>query len=89
MIGLALTAFNALGSTAKIGLIIGLAVMLAGLYGTWHYHVWSNGYADAIAAIARQDAKAIKAGQEARSAYRNCVDNGGMWVQSTGKCNRG
>lgn len=86
MIQIALAALSATGLTTK--LIMG-AVLLASVgiaYGLWHHTIWQRGYDRAIADIARQDEKAIRAASTARSAVLDCKSRGLRWDQSTGQC---
>jgi hypothetical protein len=81
-----LAAFGGAGLVTKLIIVLGLVSTLLAAYGVWHYHVWSNGYEDAIAAIARGDAKAVANAQAKRSVWRDCRDSGLRWDQTTGKC---
>jgi hypothetical protein len=72
----------------KLLVLGGTTLFLLTLYGVWHHHVWRNGYDDALAAIAKQDSKAIATAQKYRAAVRACSGDGMQWDQSTGKCVR-
>lgn len=48
-----------------------------------------DGYARAIADIAAQDKGAIDAASKGRATFRACVDSGGVWDTTSGKCQRG
>jgi hypothetical protein len=81
-----LNAFSGLSILSKL-IAVGIIILLLGtVYGVWHYHVWSNGYEDALAAIAKQDSKAIAKAKRYRSAVSDCDARGLRWDQSTGVC---
>lgn len=86
MISAAFKAFGLAGTVTKLIIVLGLVSTLLAAYGVWHYHVWSNGYEDALAAIAKQDKKAIEKATTYRNAWRQCRDRGMRWEQATGKC---
>jgi hypothetical protein len=66
------TLFRAMPLVSRL-ITIGIIVsLLGGIYAGWHIHVYRNGYRAAIAAIAKQDAKAIAAATAARGALADC-----------------
>lgn len=86
MIGLAFKAFGAAGLLTKL---ITIGVLLASLltaYGVWHHKVRMGGWNAALAAIAKQDSKAIAKATEMRSAFKTCREQGKKWDQTTGAC---
>lgn len=84
-----ISAFFAASGLTKL-IMIGSVIAALGIgYGGWYIHVYNKGYNAAIAAIARQDAKAIARATAARSAVNECADRGLRWDQSTGKCEGG
>jgi hypothetical protein len=86
MIALVFGAFNALSGVGKLIAVISILLTLGGLYAGWYAHVYNKGYGAAIAAIARQDAKAIRRATAARSAVTDCASRNLVWDQSTGQC---
>jgi hypothetical protein len=83
------TLFRAMPLVSRL-ITIGIIVsLLGGIYAGWHIHVYRNGYRAAIAAIAKQDAKAIAAATRARAALNDCHSRGLRWDQTTGKCEGG
>lgn len=71
--------------------LITLAVIfstLAAAYFGWKTHVYNSGWRAAIAAIAAQDKRAVDAAKAARVTFRSCVDAGGVWDVTAGKCER-
>lgn len=69
--------------------LIAAGVIVLGLvtaYGVWHHRVYREGYDAAIAAIAREDGKAIKRALEARGKLKDCQDLSRTWDQTTGRC---
>jgi hypothetical protein len=86
LIRLAMTAFGGAGLVAKLITIGVLAASLLAAYGLWHHKVYTKGWNGALAAIARQDSKAIAAATELRSAFKTCRDRNGKWDQVTGAC---
>lgn len=83
------TIFTALGGASLVTKLIAGAALLAALgitYGVWHHRVYMGGYNDALAAIAKQDDKAIKAASSMRNAFLDCRARGLRWDQSSGEC---
>lgn len=78
--------FSGASLLAKAGVVLGLVALAGTAYGVWHHKIYNNGYSAAIAAIARQDQEAINAAKSARATFRSCVDGGGMWDATSGKC---
>ncbi len=83
------TAFGAAGITTKLIALGSIAIVLITAYGIWYHHVWSNGYDDALAAIAKQDKKAIAKATQYRAVFSDCRARGLQWDQATGKCSGG
>lgn len=79
-------AASGLSWTTKLILVGGLALSLVTAYGVWHHKVYRAGYEAAIAAIAREDSRAIKRALEARGKLKDCQDLQRHWNQSTGRC---
>jgi ApbE superfamily uncharacterized protein (UPF0280 family) len=78
--------FGGASLITKLITIVSVAAALGLAYGGWHLHVYNKGYNAAIAAIARQDAKAVAAATAARAALRDCISRDLVWDQSTGEC---
>ena len=83
---LGMTALGGAGLLTKVIIALGLAGSLLAAYGVWHHKVYTKGWNDALAAIARQDAKTIARATEFRAAFKNCRDLGKRWDQTTGQC---
>lgn len=83
---LAMTAFGGAGLITKLITVGVLAASLLTAYGIWHHKVYTKGWNGALAAIARQDSRAIAAATELRSAFKTCRDSGQKWDQVTGAC---
>lgn len=82
----ALAAFGGAGLITKLITIGVLAASLLAAYGLWHHRVYTKGWNDALAAIARQDSKAIADATRLRSAFKTCREAGRKWDQTTGAC---
>lgn len=83
---LAMTAFGGAGLVTKLITIGVVAASLLAAYGVWHHKVYTKGWNGALAAIARQDSKAIAAATELRSAFKACRAEDKKWDQVTGGC---
>lgn len=59
-------AFGLLPLWGKAASILALLAVIGGLYGAWHYKVYSNGYAAAMAKVERQQKRAIALASKAR-----------------------
>jgi hypothetical protein len=81
--------FGGMSLVARLITIGVIITTLGGIYAGWHIHVYRNGYRAAIAAIAKEDAKAVARATEFRSVLRDCRARGLRWDQSTGKCDGG
>jgi hypothetical protein len=71
------------------GKLAAIAVVVAALavgYAAWRHSIYQEGYDDAMAAIAAQDAKALAARDAAVSRVRECHDSGMRWDQSARQC---
>ncbi len=73
---------------AAVGAALGLLVGIGGGYTWGHWNGTDEGRAAAIAEVREQDAKAIEEGARGRDAVAVCRAVGGVWNQSTGKCDR-
>lgn len=75
-------------ATSKAGMI-GIA-MLISLAALWWYgnSRYDAGWNDALATVARMNDAAAKAAGEAARTVTDCIDQGGSWNVSTGKCDR-
>ena len=80
------TALEAAGLLTKLLVAAGLIVSLLTAYGVWHHKVYDEGWYGALAAVARQDAKAIATATEYRARWKSCKDDGKRWDQTTGDC---
>jgi hypothetical protein len=83
---LAMTAFGGAGLITKLITIGVLAASLLAAYGVWHHAVYTKGWNGALAAIARQDSRAIAEATKLRSAFKDCRERKGKWDQTTGAC---
>lgn len=83
---LAMTAFGGAGLITKLITVGVLLASLLAAYGVWHHAVYMKGWNGALAAIARQDSKAIADATKLRSAFKACRDAGRKWDQTTGGC---
>lgn len=83
---MAWAALGAAGLLTKLLVAAGLVAALLAAYGVWHHQVYSKGWTDALAAVARQDARAIGQAQAYRSKFKECRAAGQGWDQTTGRC---
>lgn len=88
MIKAALKFFTGGTLLVQIGVLLGIFAVVAAAYFGWKTHVYNNGWNAAIAAIAAQDKNAVEAARAARNTFRACVDGGGVWDVTNGKCQR-
>ncbi|WP_375414610.1 hypothetical protein [uncultured Bradyrhizobium sp.] len=82
----AMTALGGAGLVAKLITVGVLVTSLLAVYGFWHHKVYMRGWNGALAAIARQDSRAIADATKLRSAFKTCRDQGRKWDQATGSC---
>jgi hypothetical protein len=82
----ALSALSAAGLLTKLLVAAGLVAALLAAYGVWHHKVYTKGWNAALAAIARQDSRAIADATKLRSAFKACREANRKWDQTTGAC---
>lgn len=68
--------------------IVVIAVIVSSLSSYWigRWGQYKRGESDAIAGIAREDAKLIDRARAGRAKYEECVARGMRWSQVTGDC---
>lgn len=73
-------------ATSRAGLIV-IAVII-GFAALWWYgnSRYRAGWNDALATVAQMNDAAAKAAGEAARTVTDCIDQGGSWNVSTGKC---
>ncbi len=81
-----LSALSAAGLLTKLLVAAGLVAALLTAYGVWHHKVYSKGWNDALAAVARADARAVGKATQYRNAFKDCRAQGKGWDQTTGRC---
>ncbi|WP_441280071.1 hypothetical protein [Bradyrhizobium sp. 63_E2_N1_3] len=86
MIQAFLLAWKAASWGVRIAAVVGPIVVVGAAYGVWHHQVYRAGYVRALADIAAEDERAIGKATELRATWRACLDRGGRWIQSEGKC---
>jgi hypothetical protein len=86
MIQAALLAWKAASWGMRIAAVVGPLLVAGTVYGVWHHKVYSKGWNDALAAVARDDAAAVGRASKMRDQYESCADRKGAWDQTTGRC---
>ncbi len=71
---------------AQVAIGIAALAAIGTIYGTWHYKVYSSGWNNAVAAIAKRDAAATAAVKAQVSRVGDCFANGGTWNTVEGRC---
>jgi hypothetical protein len=82
----ALTTLNAASLVMKLCIAGGVGLAALAAYGLWHHEVYDSGWHDALASVARADAKTIADATRYRNAYKACHEAGKGWDQTTGAC---
>ena len=82
----AMTALSAAGLLTKLAMGAGAVVALLAVYGVWHHQVYQRGVDDAVAQIARNDARLVARAVAARAKLKECQIGGMSWDQTTGAC---
>jgi sensor domain CHASE-containing protein len=77
---------SAAGLLTKILVAAGLVAAALATYGVWHHKVYQSGVDDAVAKIARADAKLVNRAIEARRKLKDCQSQDKAWDQTTGAC---
>jgi hypothetical protein len=81
-----LTALSAAGLLTKLLTAAGVLAALLALYGVWHHQFYQRGVDDAVARIARNDARLVARAVAARAKLKDCQIRGMSWDQTTGAC---
>lgn len=80
------TGLQAFGLLKSAGIAAVLISVLLGGYELWHHKVYQSGIDDAVAGIAREDARLINRATAARAKLKECQSLDRDWDQSTGRC---
>lgn len=75
-------------SLVLAGVYAGIVAAAGAAYVGWRHHQYMRGWNEALAYVAKQDAKAAKVATDAKNRVDACYDTGGDWDGATGECIR-
>lgn len=68
------------------GVYAGIAGAAVATYVGWRHHQYMRGWNEALAQVAKQDAKAAQAATAVKNRVDQCYDSGGDWDGAKGIC---